>query len=125
MITLNQIVFSQTQKELNKEICEDMVKLEKELEIVVEKIRKKYSDDTLFIIKLELSQKQWIKYREAQIELKFPARDKHYEYGSMYPTCYCLEKISITQKRIHELEMWVNGVIEGDVCPGSVLKEDE
>ena len=124
VVILNQIVFSQTQKELYKEICEDMIKAEKEMENVVQKIRNKYYNDTLFLAKLETSQKRWLQYREAHIEMKFPVKDKQFEYGSMYPTCYCLEKISITQKRIKDLEMWVNGVIEGDVCPGSTLIED-
>ena len=122
---LNQALFSQSQGALNEEICDDMVTVEKELENVVEKIRKKYYNDTLFLNKLEISQKSWIKYRESQIELKFPAKDKYFEYGSLYPTCYCLEKIKITELRIQDLKMWVNGVIEGNVCPGSVLIEQE
>lgn len=125
VVFLNQMLFSQTQSEMNEEICEDMLKVEKELENVVKKIRKKYYNDTLFLTKLEMSQKRWIKYRESQIELKFPAEDKQLEYGSLYPICYCLEKIMITEQRIRYLEMWVNGVIEGNVCPGSVLKENE
>lgn len=124
VVFLNQMLFSQTQSKINEEICEDMLKVEKELENVVIKIRKKYSNDTLFLTKLEISQKRWVKYRESQIELKFPAEDKQLEYGSLYPVCYCLEKIRITEQRIRYLEMWVNGVIEGDVCPGSVLKEN-
>ena len=121
---LNQMLFSQTQSDMNKEICEDMLKIEKELENVVKKIREKYQNDSLFLTKLELSQKRWIQYRESQIELKFPAEDKQLEYGSLYPVCYCLEKIKITEQRIKYLKMWVHGVIEGNVCPGSVLKED-
>jgi len=47
----NQIVCSQTQNELGKEICDDMVNIEKEVDTVVQKISNKRYNDTSFLAK--------------------------------------------------------------------------
>ena len=118
-----QTLLSQAQPPSSEEICMDAMKAEKELEKAVVKIQLRYNGDPVFLSKFDESQKLWMKYRKALLEMKFPAADKEMEYGSMYQTCNCLEKIRLTRRKIQELEPWVSGKVEGDVCPGSVLIE--
>jgi hypothetical protein len=116
-------VLCQNDPELNKSICDDSAKFDKELKLLLKEIKARYRDDSQFLSKLKASQSAWEAYSEAHIAMKFPAKNKQQTYGDMYPTCVCLEKIILLKKRIAELNAWKTGIPEGDVCPGSVLKE--
>lgn len=118
-------LFSQQPQELSDEIRNDMLRVEQQMDSLAGQIRIRYRKDSLFLSKFENSQRMWKKYRDAQIDMKFPATNKQLEYGSNYPVCFSLEKIKITQKRIEDLKMWATGTIEGDACPGSVLIENK
>ena len=79
-----------------------------------------YRDDPVFTGKLKASQRQWHLYRDAHLEALYPARDKMYAYGSVYPSCYRIEKERLVLQRTEELMRWVEGHPEGDVCGGSI-----
>ena len=41
----------------------------------------------------------------------------------MYPMVYSLKKTRVTQQHIKELQIWLNGIEEGDIGWGSVMLE--
>ena len=57
----------------------------------------------------------------AQLEMKFPEREPGY-YGSVLSMCKSSYLEELTNKRIKELEEWIEGCEEGDVCCGSVKR---
>ena len=119
-LILSVLSFAQTQTEMNIDSYNQYLKVDKELNVVYQKILKKYSTDTLFLKKLKIAQNLWIKFRDAEAEAKFPAEDKKYEYGSIFPICYNSFLEELTRKRILELKKQLNGYDDGNVCNGSV-----
>ena len=117
---LSLLIFGQTQLEMNIESGKKSDKIDNELNVVYQKVLKKYSTDKLFLKKLKISQNLWIKFRDAEAEAKFPAEEKQYEYGTVFPLCYNNFLEELTRKRILELKEWLVGYNEGDVCSGSV-----
>ncbi|MGS0747315.1 lysozyme inhibitor LprI family protein [Halpernia sp. GG3] len=87
LIIISPTVFAQTQTEMNLDAAKKFDKVDKELNTVYKKILKKYSSDTLFIGKLKISQNYWIKFRDAEVEARFPAENKQVEYGTIYTIC--------------------------------------
>ncbi|WP_420798034.1 lysozyme inhibitor LprI family protein [Pasteurella atlantica] len=52
-------------------------------------ILSEYKADSLFIEKLKKSQRLWVKFRDAELEMKYPVSENvnpRVIYGSMYPT---------------------------------------
>lgn len=84
-----------------------------------QKILKEYSTDLVFIKNLKIAQNIWIKFRDAEMNTKYPQREPGY-YGSIQPTCWNMYMTELTQKRTKELRTWLIGIPEGDVCSGSV-----
>lgn len=85
-------------------------------------ILQEYKTDTLFIKRLKEAQRAWLHFRDAQLEARFPTAkksDKNAEYGSIYSECACFEMNELTKQRIAQLEAWLKGTEEGDVCGGS------
>lgn len=118
---LSLCAFAQTQLEMNAESAKKSERIDKELNIVYQQILKKYSEDKLFLKKLKASQNIWIKFRDAEIEARFPEENKRVEYGSTYPICLNDYFNELTQGRIKQLKVWLNGVPDGEEsCSGSV-----
>lgn len=119
-LAFNLICFSQTQSEMIKATNSDYEKADIELNNVYQKILTEYKSNSIFVDKLKKAQEIWITYRDAELEMKFPAEDKRGEYGSNYSMCasYFLEEL--TNERTEKLKVWLDGIEEGDVCFGSV-----
>lgn len=97
-------------------------KIDEELNATYNKVLGEYKSDTLFIKRLKEAQRAWIKFRDAHLESRFPSEFKsnqYNEYGSIYPYCACVIMTDLTKERIKQLQAWLNGTIEGDVCGGS------
>jgi uncharacterized protein YecT (DUF1311 family) len=115
--------FSQTQSELNQKALESYKKADKELNTIYQKILSEYKSDTLFIKNLKASQRIWITFRDAELNMKYPERDPNY-YGSIQPTCVAMYLEQLTKERIKTLKVWLVGIPEGDCCSGTVkIKE--
>ena len=116
---------STTQRDLN--ICADKAarSAQARLNSLLKKIRTANTDDKEFLAALDESQKAWGQYRDAQMKLRFPKKDKQAEYGSVFPMCAAQEGESLTEKRISELRQWVVGDKEGNVCVGSLPVHSE
>lgn len=106
----------------------DTRKADRVLNETYQKILKKYSDQPIFVERLREAQRAWLKFRDAQLGMRFPVAAKQNpkdEYGSVYPDCYAEYKAELTQQRTKQLSLWLTGIEEGDVCSGSVKKPEE
>ena len=113
-------IYSQTQSELNKKAGTSSIKSEQEMETVLEKITLLYNDEKDFLKKLHTSQEAWLKFRKAQLDALYPAKDKQEAYGSSYAMAYAYAKEELNKQRIKQLMLWVNGIEEGVIGAGSV-----
>lgn len=119
-LAFNLNCFSQTQHEINKEASEEYKKADIELNNVYQNILTEYKFDSIFIDRLKKTQRIWISYRDAELEMKFPAENKQAQYGSVFPMCVSFFLKKLTNERTEKLKIWLNGIEEGDVCSGSV-----
>lgn len=94
-------------------------KADKELNVVYQKILIKYAKNTAFIKALRESQRLWIKFRLAELTMRFPEMGTK-DYGSAYPMCANIIAEEITKKRITQVKQWLKPVEDGDVCSGSM-----
>lgn len=114
-----------TQADLNDRAAQTAESAERALNETYHAILKKYSDRPLFIRRLREAQRAWLKFRGAQLSMRFPAKaaaNAQEEYGSVYPMCYAEYKSELTRQRTEDLQRWLDGVQEGDVCAGSVKR---
>jgi uncharacterized protein YecT (DUF1311 family) len=89
---------AQTQGEMNAETAGEFQAADKQLNSIYQKILEEYADDDAFIASL----------KEAQ------------RYGSILPSCQAMYLTELTQDRTKTLQVWIDGVQEGDVCAGTV-----
>ena len=120
---LNSVCFAQTQAEMNDKAAQDFQKADKQLNKVYQQILNEYKDDIAFIENLKKAQRIWIQFRDAEMLAKFPDREKGY-YGTVQPTCLSMYKTELTNARTKQLQIWINGIEEGDVCAGSVKNKE-
>ena len=111
--------FSQTQFEMNEQENNKFKSADKELNATYQKILKEYKSDVAFLKNLKFSQNIWIKFRDAEMKTRYPDREAGY-YGSVKPMCWSIYLIQLTNERTKNLELWLTGIPEGDVCSGSV-----
>ena len=109
--------FAQTQLEMNQDARDDYKKAETELNSIYQQILKEYAADTSFISHLKAAERLWIKFRDAELSMKYPEAEY---YGSVQPMCQANYLEQLTRDRIETLKVWVDGIEKGDVCSGSV-----
>ena len=110
---------AQTQGEMNAETAGEFQAADKQLNFIYQEILSNYADDEAFIASLKEAQRCWIAFRDAQLKMKYPDREPGY-YGSVLPSCEAMYLTELTQERIKTLQVWIDGVQEGDVCAGTV-----
>lgn len=113
-------VNGQSQGEINRISNNGLQGSKAELEGTINRINALYSNDQDFIAAFKISNEVWVKYRDAQLKMKFPAKNPRESYGSMYSMCFSGYLEELTRNRIKELRIWANEVQEGEVCAGSV-----
>jgi len=113
-----QEVKAQTQADLNDAACREYQQADTELNRVYRQIHTEYRTNKVFLRKLQLAQRAWLAYRDAQLTALFPDEQPG-AYGSVHPMCRCGELNELTSKRTEELKRWLTGTSEGDVCAGS------
>jgi len=87
--------------------------------MIYKKILFEYKSDTAFIKNLKASQRIWITFRNAELKMKFPDRERGW-YGSMHPMCVSGYLENLTRARIKTLTEWLQGSEEGEGCGGSI-----
>ena len=95
-------------------------KADYELNEVYQLILSDYADNQTFISSLKESQRLWIRFRDTELEMRYPGDDKRLQYGSVYSMCAEQFLAQLTNKRTATLRQWIDGVQEGDVCAGSI-----
>jgi uncharacterized protein YecT (DUF1311 family) len=112
---------AQTQMELNQISCAEAQRAAQDLQSVVDRIHRKNAGDPLFLKKFDAAQQAWQQFADAQLDAIYPAEDKRGQYGSAYGMCLCGNRETLIRDRIRQLEPWVKGTPEGDICTGSRL----
>lgn len=97
-------------------------KANQDLNGVYKKITEAYQNDTIFLQCLKEAQRQWVKFRDAQVKMKFPPYPDA-DFG-MLAQCKDQYLAHLTEIRIKELEVWLEPVEEGEVCPGSIRAKE-
>lgn len=113
------ICFAQSQAGMNKDAGDDFKQADKELNQAYQKILQEYKGQTDFLRSLKTSQQLWIKFRDAEMLVKYP-KSKQADYGSVFPICWSAYKAELTRQRTRTLQVWLDGIEEGDTCSGSV-----
>ena len=93
---------------------------DKRLNDVYQLIVREYSTDPAFIAKLKSAQQAWLSFRDAELQAVYPRENKLASYGSVWPMCNLQERTRLTEERTKELQRWMKGTPEGDVCAGSI-----
>jgi len=104
------------------QIASGFEKANQDMNKVYKKIVEEYKNDTIFLQSLKEAQKQWVKFRDAQVKMKFPPYPDA-DFG-MLAQCKDQYLSHLTEIRIKELELWLEPVEEGEVCPGSIRMKD-
>lgn len=118
-----QAALSQTQLEMNQQAHAAYQQADKKLNTVYRKIVSLYKADAVFIANLKESQRIWIKFRDAEVKMKYPDREAGF-YGSIHPLCWSNYLEHLTHQRTEKLREWLEAAEEGDECAGSaILKE--
>ncbi len=110
---------AQTQGEMNAATAGEFEAADTQLNSIYQQILSDYADDEAFIASLKEAQRCWITFRDAQLKMKYPDREPGY-YGSILPLCEAMYLAELTQERIKALQVWIEGVQEGDGCAGTV-----
>ena len=112
-------VIGQSQSDLNLSAQRSYLEKDNELNQVYQEILTEYADDVEFIANLRNSERLWIKFRDAEMLMKYP-ENSFVRGGTVFNLCYFNYKTELTQKRIDTLKQWLEGEPEGEVCGGSV-----
>ena len=109
--------FAQTQLQLDEQYGAQYQKANAERIRIYKKILCDYKKETQFTEKLKQEEKAWIAYRDAAVAALYPDSD---HAGSVTPMCYGMELTRLTKQHNKELQRWLDGKEEGDVCSGSI-----
>lgn len=114
---------AQTQAEMNRDAYALYQKADQELNSVYKQILAKYKADTAFIANLKASQRIWVTFRDAELNMKYPERPPGY-YGSIHALCRAMYLEELTQVRAEKLREWLAESEEIDGCGGSVQEKE-
>ena len=100
--------------------CDDHAKADVELNKVYAKVLNEYAMDKVFIAKLRTAQRSWIAFTTAHLASLYP--NDAATYGSVNRTCRCQVLADLTRQRTTQLQKWLDGAEEGEVCAGSIKR---
>ena len=115
-----------SQSEMNMCAADDFAATDKQLNDVYRDVLACSAGNPLFIGKLKDAQRQWIRFRDAELEARFPVGPDENErivYGSMYPLLWFGEKSRLTKERTLQLRTYIEDVERNMHCDRSLLKE--
>ncbi len=113
---------AQTKTAAATEGCDEYAKADAELNKVYTDVLREYAKDKTFIAKFKQAQRAWLAFADAHLESLYP--NGAAAYGSVNRTCRCAVKTDLTRERIEQLQQWLDGTPEGDVCGGSIKRKD-
>lgn len=112
--------FGQSQAQLNVQADAAYQKADQALNRTYQQILKEYRTQTVFLQSLKTAQQRWLQFRDAEMKARYPAANSQLEYGSFFPVCYSNGMEELTKARTKQLQLWLTGIPEGDMCNGSV-----
>ncbi len=95
-------LYPQTQSEMTYAALQDYKLADTAINEVYNKILKEYKSDKVFIRNLKESQALWIKFRDAEVKLKF--HDYNSKAGSTRTMCQLFLLKDLTEARTSELK---------------------
>ncbi len=104
--------------QMNEAACAEYKQVDRDMNRIYLKIVSDYRKDRAFMYAIKKAQLAWLRYRDAHVESIFPGDAS--QYGSVSSMCRCASLAEITRERTQNLNRWLEGVEEGDVCAGSV-----
>jgi uncharacterized protein YecT (DUF1311 family) len=114
---------AQTQADIQDQACVELKKADDALNKTYKRILADYKNEKTFLEKLKKAQRAWLAYRDTHLEAIYPEEDKSY-YGSVFGMCACTTQKELTEQRTKELRKWLDGVIEGEICGGSIKVQE-
>jgi len=105
----------ETQLDLNICANADYKKADKVLNSIYKKLIKIKKDDELYIKRLKVSQRLWIKFRDAEINTIFSCEDINIRmcWGSMADMLYSEAMIKLTKERTVTLQKYIEEFNKG------------
>jgi uncharacterized protein YecT (DUF1311 family) len=103
---------AKTQAELNDCAATDAQKADAELNRVYSALLQKLKNDAVALESLKESERQWLKYRDAQMKALHPQPE---DEGSGHSMCMAIDLAELTTQRIKILQDMLHPS-EGDVC---------
>lgn len=120
---LSNYLISQTTIERQREICKYFNSKSVQLTNIIDSLKFKYREDTLFISNLNNSQNNWLNQTILDVELYMPQQE---DFGSSKQTCKCNFYSELYEARIEFLNKWnTPGKREGTICGGTIIFEGE
>lgn len=107
-----------TQYDMNACARSDFQAADAALNRVYKAVLNRHRDDPVLVRQLRQAQRAWIAWRDAEMKAVYPDREAGY-YGSVFPLCWNGRLEQLTRERTRQLQVWLDGVVEGDVCSGS------
>lgn len=94
--------------------------VDNELNKVYKQLIKEYSYDTLFIDKIKVAQRNWLKYRDSELDMMYP---KYQFPTTNKPIENCMYRylIQLTELRTEKLRQWLTGTENFEECSGSIF----
>jgi len=105
------------QKDMNLVASNEYKRADDILNEKYQKILKLYNKNPIFINKIKIAQRTWIKFRNAHIESIFPKLGIGNPYGSSYGMCYFIFMSESTWKRVIELDFFLKDNVD-EICNG-------
>ena len=117
------IARSQTQGDLNTQTEAEWRAADKQLNSIYQQIATENAEDKVFLAGLKEAQRCWLAFRDAQLKMKYPDREPGY-YGSVLPSCQAMYLTELTRERVKALQVWIDGVEEGNICAGTAKAKE-
>lgn len=114
---------AKTQLDLNVCAGGSLKQADTQLNSVYRAVLAKHRDDAIFLNNLQATQRAWVAWRDAEMKAFYPDRPEGY-YGSVFPMCWSGKLAELTRERTKQLQQWLNGVPEGEVCAGSLPRAE-
>jgi uncharacterized protein YecT (DUF1311 family) len=89
-----------TQASINACASEEAERADTELSRLYSELLSLVGGRREIVVKIKTAQNAWLSWRDAYMDAMYPAKDKQFEYGSVYPTNANLLRAKLTQQQI-------------------------
>lgn len=103
---------AQSQGAMNSSAENQLKVSEQKMDSVYAAILNRYAANPELIASLKKAQKAGVDFREAHVESVYPGENKSVTYGSVYPLCATNLITRLTDQRIQQLQLWLQGTEE-------------